>query len=112
MIRRSIFTAILLSVAASAPAFAQCDTRFTITNRSSSVVNELYFGRTTNPNWGQDRLGSNVLPSGGSLDFRPSPGGAYDFRIVFANGQARERRNVDLCSVGTIIVQNNGISVE
>jgi hypothetical protein len=112
MFRRALLAAALLMGAVSAPAFAQCDTAFTITNRSNTVVNELYFSRSSNQNWGNDRLGANVLAPGASANFRPSPGGSYDFKVVFANGQSQERRNIDLCSVSNVIVRGNGISAE
>lgn len=112
MFRRALLAAALLTGVVSVPAFAQCDTSFTITNRTNTVVNEIYFSHTSNQNWGNDRLGANVLAPGASANFRPSPGGSYDFRVVFANGQAQERRNIDLCSVSNVVVNANGITAQ
>jgi hypothetical protein len=112
MFRRALLAVALLTGAVSAPAFAQCDTSFTITNRTATVVNELYFSRSSNQNWGNDRLGTNVLAPGASATFQPSPGGAYDFKVVFGNGQSLESRNIDLCSVGTVVVNSGGISAQ
>lgn len=112
MLRRAMLTAAILCGVASAPALAQCDTSFTLTNRSNAVVNEVYFNPTRLTNWGPDRLGQNVLAPGSSVNFRPSPGGNYDFKIVFANGREIERRSVDLCSVSTVTVSGSGIAVQ
>lgn len=114
MFRRSILGAALLAFAVAAPAVAQaqCDTSFALENRSNVQIHEAYFSPVTQDDWGEDRLGQNVLPPGRAMRFQPSPGGAYDFRIVFSNGQAIERRNVDLCVVGTVAVTPQGISVQ
>ena len=112
MLRRSILGAGLLALAAAAPAHAQCDTTFTLENRSGTQVNEVYFSSSRQSDWGNDRLGQNVMPAGTALRFQPRPGGAYDFRVVFANGRAVERRNVDLCSVSTVVVTAQGISAQ
>ncbi len=114
MLRRSILGAAALALATvlGAPAQAQCDTTFSLENRSGVQVNEAYFSPVSQQDWGQDRLGQNVLPAGRAMRFQPSPGGAYDFRIVFANGQAIERRNVDLCAVSIVAVTAQGIQVQ
>ena len=113
MFRRALLTCAVLAAAPVLPAFAQgCDSTFALANRSGRQVNEIYFSSSSNDNWGNDRLGQNVLPNGTSRQFRPSPGGNYDFRIVFDNGQAVERRGVDLCAVSTVTVTARGISAE
>ena len=113
MFRRALLTLAFLAAAPAVPAFAQgCDTSFTLANRSGRQVNEIYFSSSRNNNWGNDRLGQNVLANGASLQYRPSPGGAYDFRIVFENGAALESRNVDLCTVSTVTVTAQGISAQ
>jgi hypothetical protein len=75
-------------------------------------VNEVYFNPTSNSNWGNDRLGQNVMPNGAAAQYRPNRGGNYDFRVVFDNGRAVERRSVDLCSVSTVTVTARGISAQ
>lgn len=114
MIRRSILGAAVLALVtgAAGAARAQCDTTFTLENRSGIQINELYFSSSRNSEWGNDRLGQNVLAAGASVRYQPRPGGAYDFRVVFANGRAVERRNVDLCSVSTVTVTAQGISAQ
>jgi hypothetical protein len=110
--RRNLILSVILLAGAAMPAFAQCDTSIRVVNRSNAVVNELYFNPTRLSNWGPDRLGANVLASGASSNYRPSPGGNYDFKAVFANGREVERRNVNLCEVSTVTISGNGISAE
>lgn len=112
MFRRALLTAAFLA-AGTAPTFAQgCDTSFTLRNESGSQINEIYFSPVSDGNWGRDRLGENVLPNGRQVSYRPSPGGSYDFRVVFENAQALELRNVNLCAVSTVRVSTSGISAE
>lgn len=113
MLRRFFATAAIAAVTAMAsPAFAQCDTSFTLVNASGTTINELYFSSANSSNWGNDRLGSNVLPAGRQASYQPRPGGRYDFRVVFDNGRSVERRGIDLCSVSTVTVRGNGISAD
>lgn len=114
MLRRSFLGAafVALATVAAASAQAQCDTTFMLENRSGVQINEIYFSPVAQQDWGQDRLGQNVLPAGQSVRYQPSPAGSYDFRVVFANGQALERRNVDLCAVGLVAVTAQGIAVQ
>lgn len=109
MFRRLALVAALLAATA-APAFAQCDTRFTLRNNSSTQVNEFYFGPSSNSNWGRDRLGENVLPAGRQMTFTPGGnGGAYDFKIVWANGETAEVMRVNICEASEIIATRRGI---
>lgn len=109
MFRRAIALALLGTLAA-APAFAQCDTRFVFRNSSNTTVNELYFGPSANSNWGRDRLGDGVLPSGRQISFNPGgSGGNYDFRVVWANGDTAELRRVNICQASEIIATNRGL---
>ncbi|MGG5885856.1 hypothetical protein ACLF3G_01880 [Falsiroseomonas sp. HC035] len=113
MFRRLALTAAvstLLLGAAIAPASAQCDTRFTLRNDSGQQVNEFYFGPSSNSNWGRDRLGENVLPAGRSVSFTPGGrGGAYDFKVVWANGENAEVMRVNICEASEIVATRRGI---
>lgn len=91
---------------------AGCDSRIQVVNRSSSALRELYFSPPANSNWGPDRLGEYVLPSGSAKNYRPNPGGNYDFRVVWGTGEAVERRQVNICRIGRITVTNTGIRTE
>lgn len=74
---------------------------FTFVNGSGATIREIYASLSTNNNWGPDRLGANVLPSGSQV-FIPLPQGGScntDIRVVYMNGQTFERRGVETCSV-------------
>ncbi len=103
MIRRLFLSVpVLAAMAAAAPAQAQCDTRFDFHNRSGRTVMELYFDRSSNPNWTRDELGTGVLPNGQSRRFTAAYSGLYDFRAVLDNGQALEIRQVDICRITSV----------
>ncbi len=99
-----------LLLASAGAASAQCDTRFTLRNSSGAQINEFYFGSSSNPNWGRDRLGDNVLPAGRSANFQTAQGGMQDFRVVWANGDNAELRGIDICSTNEIVATSGGIS--
>jgi hypothetical protein len=92
-----------------APVARSCDTSFRVVNNSTMTVERLFFSHATRGNWGADQLGQNVLPPGRSASYRAANTGAYDFRVVFANGRAAELRGVNVCAASTIIVTNGGL---
>ena len=113
MFRRALFALPLLTLSALAPAQAQnCDTRFNFHNRSSRTVTEIYFDRSSNPNWTRDELGADVLPSGRSRAFRAAYSGLYDFKAVFETGQSLELRQVDICRITDVTVTDRGMSAQ
>lgn len=78
---------------------------FRLVNRGRQGVNSLYATPTGVEDWGSDRLGDATVRAGASHDVRlPAGSCAYDVRIVFANGDATERRDVNLCSIGELPV--------
>ena len=110
MLRRVVLAAALLAAAAG-PSMAQgCDTRFTLRNNSGATVNEFYFGPSSRPDWGRDRLGENVVPPGRAVNYTPGGrGGSYDFRIVWANGENAELMRVNICETSEIVATRSGI---
>lgn len=78
------------------------DPSFNLVNRSSRVIYEAYASPATDSNWGQDRLGQNVIPAGRSFVVRLPQGECiYDVRVVYdrQGGPAEERRNINLCNL-------------
>jgi hypothetical protein len=94
---------------ASGSAFAQCDTRFTLKNASGVQVDEFYFGPSRNQNWGNDRLGDNVLPNGGTQSFRTAQSGPQDFKVTWTNGDTAELKQIDICTTNEIVATRKGI---
>ncbi|HYZ63750.1 MAG TPA: hypothetical protein VE650_14975 [Acetobacteraceae bacterium] len=76
------------------------DPSFRLVNRGRSKVNEVYASLTGEDSWGQDRLGDGTVAAGGSRVIRlPTGQCVYDVRIVFANGEATEKRRLNLCNI-------------
>ncbi|MBR0660277.1 hypothetical protein [Neoroseomonas oryzicola] len=78
------------------------DPSFNLVNRSNRTIYEAYASPSSDSNWGQDRLGQNVIPAGRSFVVRLPQGECiYDVRVVYerAGGPAEERRNINLCNL-------------
>ncbi len=76
------------------------DPSFRLTNRSRATLNEVYVSPSGEENWGDDRLGDERLPPGRQTVIRLPRGQCiYDLRSVFANGEATEKRRLNLCTV-------------
>ncbi|MDB5374386.1 MAG: hypothetical protein JWP04_3028 [Belnapia sp.] len=87
-----------------------CDTSFRVVNASSGTVEKLHFSQASQTGWGLDQLGQAVLPPGQAIGYRAASPGDYDFRVVWANGRAAERRRIDICAASTITVHDSGLS--
>ena len=113
MFRRTALSLTLLGAFAASQAAAQgCDTSIDVVNSSGVQIDELYFGPTSNSNWGRDRLGENVLTAGRTSSFRPGRGGAYDFKVVWSGGTEAEIRGVDICSVSRVVATRGRLRAE
>ena len=73
---------------------------FRLVNRGRSGINEFYVSPAGDDGWGQDRLGDDTVAPGASYVIRlpPTPC-SYDLRIVYANGEATEKRRLNLCGI-------------
>lgn len=78
---------------------------FQLVNRGRSAINEFYASLEDEDNWGEDRLGEDTLAPGSARVVHLPPGACvYDVRIVYANGEAAEKRHVNLCSINDMRV--------
>jgi len=109
MFVRRLLMATVLSTGFAGMASAQCDTSFTLVNRSGSTVNEFYFGSSAQSSWGVDQLGANVLQNGASMRFQARNAGRNDFRIVWATGERADVMGVDICTTSEIVATRSGI---
>lgn len=76
------------------------DPSFRLTNRGHSMLSELYISPAGEETWGNDRLGDGTLAPGKQMVIRLPRGQCiYDLRSVFANGEATEKRRLNLCTV-------------
>ncbi|HEY4251282.1 MAG TPA: hypothetical protein VGM87_08775 [Roseomonas sp.] len=73
---------------------------FNLVNNTGRTIRELYASLSTDQNWGEDRLGQDMVPTGRTYAVRlPQGDCVYDVRVVFDNNQAQERRRLNLCEV-------------
>ncbi|QCK87195.1 hypothetical protein E8L99_16235 [Phreatobacter aquaticus] len=99
------------SLFASVEAHAQAQQNFAMVNRSGAQIDEVYVSASNRDSWGRDILGDGVMPSGTRRNItfpRGTRACEFDIRVVFANGQRRETRGVDLCQVSTVTVTPSG----
>lgn len=76
------------------------DPSFRLVNRSKAEVSEVYASVTGDDGWGRDRLGDDTVAAGATRVIRLPPGECrYDVRVVFANGEATEKRRLNLCAI-------------
>ncbi len=76
------------------------DPSFRIVNNSRHVVNEVYASVANERNWGNDRLGNDIINPGANYIVRLPQGDCnYDVRIVYQGGLAEERRRINTCSL-------------
>lgn len=88
-----------------------CDGSFRVTNSSSRIVSRIHMRDSALTNWGPDRLGRDVLSPGQGGVYRVAASGVHDIRILFPDGQALERRRVNICTNTAIAVGNFGINL-
>ena len=72
-------------------------------NRHLAVVQEIYISLSTESDWGADRLGTQLLPMGGTITVAVEGGCEVDVRVVFPNGGAEERREVNICDAPRLV---------
>lgn len=106
---RRILLGAALATGLTSVAQAQCDTSFSIVNRSGMTINEFYFGSSAQSAWGVDQLGTSVLPNGGTMRFSTRHPGANDFKVVWANGDTAELMRVNICTTSEIIATRRGL---
>src|SRR5215510_14392085 len=103
MFRRTILS-LALAAAFSGAAVAQCDPRFQIVNATDTLVAELHISSSGEAAWGPDLLGSGVLAPGQGAEVTPPAGGMYDMRVVMANSQQAELRQLNVCQISRVTV--------
>jgi hypothetical protein len=76
-----------------------------LANRHLATVQEVYLSSSSHSDWGPDRLGAVTLAAGDDATVEMEGGCAADLRIVFPNGAAEERREVDICETTRIVLR-------
>ena len=84
----------------------RADPSFRLSNAGRETVREVYVSSSSDNAWGPDRLGADVLQPGGRMVIRLPVGQCMnDLRVVFMDGRAEERRQVDTCALTDMSVQ-------
>lgn len=80
---------------------ATTDPSFRLVNRSGRQINEVYATAANVDTWGNDRMGSEVVPPGATHIVRiPADGNCiYDVRVVYYDGTSAEKRGINLCNI-------------
>lgn len=107
-LRRLLLTGVsasLLALSAATSAFA--DPRdFTLNNTSVVDIAQIYVSPSDMADWGDDILGTQVLPSGqaANVTFRRFDGVTcnFDIKVLGTGGQEGYLYKVDLCSVTNV----------
>ncbi len=79
--------------------------RVTLVNGFSRTVREAYLSPADDDDWGEDVLGDQVIAPNGRQTVTLEGGCQADLRIVFDNDAAEERRDIDVCALGTIALR-------
>ena len=80
------------------------DVPFTLVNRHAAPIAEFYASAATDSDWGPNRLAA-PLDRGGQQRLTAAVDCVADLRAVFPNGAAEERREVDLCATGVVVLR-------
>jgi hypothetical protein len=95
---RRILALVALLIGLTAAGTAQAQNRFWLENQSGITIREAYVSASRVDFWGPDILGASVLPPGQRVWVTPAFGDCVlDVRVVYMDGRAEERRNVNAC---------------
>jgi hypothetical protein len=73
--------------------------RVVLANDYGRTVRQAFLAPTKKGEWGEDALGTAVLPPGARYEATFASGGCHaDLRIVFDTEAAEERRGIDICA--------------
>lgn len=110
MLRRFWLGSLIAGLAITSAAAQAPNPSFNVVNRASNAINEVYATKTGTTTWGQNRIGGRPVPPGQTGPIRlPADGNCvYDVRVVYANGQAEQRRGLNTCSVDNVLFPSPG----
>jgi hypothetical protein len=104
------FAGALLLIGAMSTAALADKRDFTLNNNSDYVLAHAYVSPSSEPNWGDDILGKDVLNPGESWDVSFDRGDAetcvWDVKAVTKEGYAVTFPQVDLCRISYVNVNN------
>lgn len=81
---------------------------FQLTNNTPAMISQVYAVPPGQRPWGQDRLGGHVIaPGAWQVIVLPRNSCYNDLRVVYSNGAAEERRNLEVCTIREVVVGGN-----
>ena len=86
---------------------AEGDLDFTLHNATGKIIKEIYIGPTSSEEWGDDVMGKDVVPDGGSVHVTFSPKATakhWDVKIVFEDDKSTVWTNFDLTTIDDITI--------
>ena len=85
---------------------------FDLVNDSTKVVYRLFVSLVAADNWGDDRLGSEVIAAGARFTVTlPRDGQCqYDVKVEYADETTEERRNLNLCELYEVVFTGSSSS--
>ena len=103
----------LAALAGPAVAQQQDNPSFNLVNRAQAPINEVYATPQGMDNWGKDMLSDTTVAPGASFPVRLRVGQCtYDVRVVYGNGRAEEKRDLDTCNVNDVVFNgSNSVAV-
>ncbi len=81
------------------------DADFTLKNKTGYQIDEVYVSTHASKNWGRDRMGSDALADGETVDIAFPHGGSackFDIKVKYHDDDTAEWGNVDLCQYAAI----------
>ena len=101
---RRMLALFALLIGLTAAGTAEAQNRFWLENQSGVTIREAYVSASRVNFWGPDILGASVLPAQQRVWVTPSFGDCVlDVRVVYMDGRAEERRNVNACGLSRIV---------
>ncbi|NMC70809.1 MAG: hypothetical protein GYA57_12180 [Myxococcales bacterium] len=79
----------------------------TIQNVSSYDIYRLYMSSSSDPNWGEDHLGTSILPANGGTVTLSMPCDTYDIKLVDEDGDECTVMHQPLCSDNAWLITND-----
>jgi hypothetical protein len=103
MIRKLALTLLLLTPLSLQAHAQDKNPSFTLVNKSSQPIRELFVTPSGDANWGQNRLTTPVAPGANFAVRRRIDGNCvFDLRVVYGDSTREERRTVNTCTAEDI----------
>jgi hypothetical protein len=83
----------------------------TVINRGGQPAHELRVSPSESDQWGDDRLGDDTLPAGGSFRVRlgRTRDCRFDVQLIYEDSGREEQRGVDVCHRRSVVFDRGGV---